>query len=173
MTNDLKSVHQVTGSGNYFEDFSVGQRIRHARGATVGEFENQFISKQVMNTAEAHWNEDSDSLAPMSGGRVVFGLVTASIVLGLSSQDVAENAIAELGCTGFRFASPVHHGDSLYAFTEVLETTSAQDRPDAGVVRLRHWGTTQTGQVVFEGERTILVKRRTHWSSSSDYGVET
>jgi acyl dehydratase len=154
----------LTGPSGYFEDFAAGQRMRHARGATVGEVENNFISKQVMNTAQAHWNEHALTGGPLGSGRVVFGLVTASMVFGLASQDTAEQALAELGCTGLRFRAPVHHGDTLYALTEVLDT-SASDRPDAGIVRFRHWGITHDERLVFEGERTVLLKRRSHWSA--------
>jgi acyl dehydratase len=152
----------LTSDLGYFEDFAAGQRIRHARGATVGEVENGFISKQVMNTAQAHWNEHYLTSGPLGTGRVVFGLITASIVFGLSSQDTAEQALAELSCTGLRFRSPVHHGDTLYAYTEVLSTMAAE-RDDAGVVRFRHWGVLHDGRVVFEGVRSVLVKRRSHW----------
>ena len=37
------------------------------------------------------------------------------------------------------------------------------DHPDAGVVRFKHWGVTHDDRVVFEGERIVLVKRRSHW----------
>ena len=47
----------LTGPSNYFEDFSVGDRFRHARGTTIGELENQLLTKLVMNTAQAHFNE--------------------------------------------------------------------------------------------------------------------
>jgi itaconyl-CoA hydratase len=153
----------LVGSTGYFEDFEVGQRMRHARGATIGEVENGFISKQVMNTAQAHWNEHYLTGGPLGSGRVVFGLVTASVVFGLSSQDTAEQALAELGCTGLRFRAPVHHGDTVYAYSEVLSTGAAADREDAGVVVFRHWGVTHDDRVVFEGVRTVLLKRRSHW----------
>ena len=153
----------LTGPSGYFEDFTAGQRMRHARGATVGEVENNFISKQVMNTAQAHWNEHYLAGGALGSGRLVFGLVTASIVFGLASQDVAEQALAEVGCSGLRFRAPVHHGDTLYAFTEVLDVAPS-DRPDAGVVRFKHWGMTHDDRLVFEGERTVLVKRRSHWT---------
>ena len=151
----------LTGSANYFEDFTPGQRMRHARGATVGDVEGTFVAKQVMNTAQAHWNEHALLPgSPLGTGRVVFGLITASLVFGLASQDTAENAVAELGCDGLRFTSPVHQGDTLYAYTEVLSAEPAADRDDAGVVRFKHWGVTHDDRVVFEGERTVLVKRR-------------
>jgi len=94
----------------------------------------------------------------------VFGLVTASLVFGLASQDTAENALAELACTGLRFTSPVHVGDTLYAYTEVLAVEDSPDRPDAGVVRFRHWGALADGRVVFEGQRAVLVKRKRDWA---------
>lgn len=156
-------VSALTGDTTWFEDFEVGQRMRHARGATVDEVEGNLLSKLVMNTAQAHWNEHYLPPGPLGTGRLVFGLVTAAMVFGLASQDVAENALAELGCTRLRFRAPVHHGDTLYALTEVLEKTDS-DRDDAGVVGFRHWGVTQRDHVVFEGERTVLLKRREHWS---------
>ncbi len=148
----------LTGDGNYFEDFEVGQRFRHVRGKTVEAFENQILTHLVMNTAHAHFNEDAMKDSPW-GQRLVFGLVTGSIVIGLATQDVAENAIAELGLDGLRFTAPVFHGDTLYAYSEVVKTSDG-DRPDAGVVVFRHHGYKQDGTKVFEGERRVLLKRR-------------
>ena len=144
--------------GRYFEDFKVGDRYRHARGTTVGEVENQMLTKLVMNSAQAHFNEHAMKETPF-GQRLVFGLVTGSIVIGLATQDTAENAIAEVGLDKMRFTSPVFHGDTLYAYTEVLAREDS-GRNDAGVLRFKHWGVKGDGAVVFEAERTVLVKRR-------------
>jgi len=149
---------------SWFEDFAPGDRMRHARGTTVGEVENQLLTKLVLNTAQAHFNEHVMQGSPMGDGRLVFGLVTGSIVIGLATQDTAENALAEIALDGVRFTSPVHHGDTLYAFTEVVSVDDAE-RDDAGLVRFRHWGANQEGTVVFEAERTVLVKRRSHWDA--------
>lgn len=144
----------------WFEDFHVGQRIRHARAATIGEAEGSFLSKVVVNTAQGHWNEHFLKDTPLGSGRLVFGLLTASMVFGLASVDTSEHAIAELGCTAMRFRAPVHHGDTIEAFTEVLEVTDAPGRPDSGVVRFQHWGRNQDSVVVFQGQRLVLIKRR-------------
>ena len=152
---------RLTSTRGYFEDFEVGQQMRHARGTTIGEVENQLLTKLVMNTADAHYNEHRMRGTPF-GQRLVFGLVTGAIVIGLATQDTAENALAELGLDGVRFRAPVFHGDTLYAYTEVLEKRDAE-RDDAGVVRFRHWGVKHDGTVVFEGEREVLLKRRSHW----------
>lgn len=155
----------MNGDG-WFEDFQVGDRWRHGRGTTVGEIENQLLTKLVLNTAQAHFNEHVMAGSPMGDGRLVFGLVTGSIVIGLATQDTAERALAEVGLDEMRFTAPVHHGDTLYAFTEVLASEPA-DRPDAGLVRFKHWGANQDGTVVFEGERTVLIKRRSHWDGGT------
>jgi itaconyl-CoA hydratase len=158
----------LTGRYSFFEDFPVGRRIRHARGATIGDVENNLVTKQVMNTAQSHWNDHAMAGSPLGGGRLVFGLVTGSLVFGLASQDTAENALAELGCTGLRFKAPVHIGDTLYAYTEVMAADPDPERDDAGVVRFKHWGVTHDGRIVFEGERLVLLKRRSHWAYDGD-----
>jgi acyl dehydratase len=154
-------LHRLTSGDNYFEDFRAGDVIEHARGKTVSEMDNVLITNLVMNTAEGHFNEDRMSRGPL-GRRIVFGGVTAAMVIGLAMEDTGENALAELGLDGVRFRVPVFHGDTLYAFTEVLDTRDAP-QPDAGEVVFRHRGVNQDGKTVFEGDRRVLVKRRSHW----------
>ncbi|MET0295416.1 MAG: MaoC family dehydratase [Phenylobacterium sp.] len=151
----------LTGKANYFEDFEVGAVIRHARGKTIEGLENVLITNLVMNTAQAHFNEHSMKSSP-HGGRLSYGGVNFSVAMGLAMQDCGENALAELGMTGIRLKHPVLHGDTLYAYSEVLSKADGE-RDDAGVVVFRHWGVNQDDKVVFEGERTMLIKRRSHW----------
>ena len=49
---DLRARAKPWARGNRFEDFPVGRRIRHARGATMDALENAYLSKAVMNTAQ-------------------------------------------------------------------------------------------------------------------------
>lgn len=163
---ERERLSQRTGEGTWFENFRPGDRWRHARGSTVGEVENQLLTKMVMNTAQEHWNEHSMADSPWGHSRLVFGMITGSLTIGLASQDTAENAIAELGLTRMRFRAPVFHGDTVYAYTEVLDAAPAGEREDAGVVRFRHWGATPDHRIVFECEREVLVKRRSHWKAS-------
>jgi itaconyl-CoA hydratase len=165
----MSATMSLTAPRGYFEDFEVGQRIRHRRGTTIGEVENQLVTKLVMNTADAHFNEHRMKDTPF-GQRIVFGLVTGSIVIGLATQDTAENALAELGLDRVRFRAPVFHGDTLTAWSEVIAKRDA-DRPDAGIVRFKHWGAKQDGTIVFEGEREVLLKRRSHWLAAQSGGT--
>ena len=90
----------LTGNNNYFEDFQPGQLIRHARGKTMCEQDNVGITLQVLNTAEAHFNEDimqqNAPAGPAGTQRVQFGGVTISMIIGLAMQDTGENALTEL-----------------------------------------------------------------------------
>ncbi len=154
-------IAQLTAKDNYFESFEVGQVIRHARGKTVEPLENVLITHLVLNSAATHFDEHSMQ-GTKFGQRAVFGGVTAAIVVGLASQDTAENALAELAMTGMRLKSPVYHGDTLYAYTEVLSKSDGT-QADAGLVEFKHWGVNQKDVIVFECQRTALVKRISHW----------
>lgn len=154
-------ISELTGVGNYFEDFVVGDLMRHGRGKTMGELENIMFTNLVLNTADAHFDEHKMAQQP-PGHRIVYGGITASLVIGLASQDASENALMELGLAAMKLTHPVLHGDTIYAETEVLAVREA-DRPDAGEVLFRHLGRNQNGVVVCEVERRVLIKRRSHW----------
>jgi len=147
----------LTGNDTYFEDFEVGQKIRHARGTTIDEVENQLLTKLVMNTAQGHWNEDVMKNTPYRE-RLVFGFITASMVIGLATQDTGENTVRELGLDKIRFTKGVVHGNTVYAYTEVLEKGPVEG--GAGMIRFQHWGVNQDGAVVFEGQRSVLIRSR-------------
>lgn len=148
----------MNGDGTaYFEDLPVGMKIRHKRGKTITDLEGVLITNLVVNTAQAHFNEHSMKSVHV-GQRIVFGGVTASIVIGLASQDASENVVREVAMRRMRLPAPVLHGDTLYAFTEVTE--SAEISAEVGEVTFHHWGLNQRSQVVFEADRTVHVRRR-------------
>lgn len=155
--------NRLTSPNNYFEDFEVGQVIAHARGKTVTEMDNVLLTNLVMNTAEGHFNEHlmKTAMRGIKGfdTRIVFGGINFSMVIGLAAQDTGENVIREIGMDKIRLEAPVHHGDTLYALTEVLSKSPA-DRDDAGIVVFKHYGVNQHDALVFEGERTVLIRKR-------------
>lgn len=143
----------LTPSDSCYEDFEPGLVIEHSRGKTMWPLDNVLITNLVLNTAQAHFNEHR------TGRAIVFGGVTMSFVIGLAMQDTGENAVRELGMDNVRFRAPVFHGDTLYAFTEVL-SKSDDGHDGAGEVTFRHIGVNQDDAVVFEGERRVLVRKR-------------
>lgn len=147
----------AAGSDNYADDFEVGDCFSHARGKTVTEMDNVLLTHLVMNTAQSHFNEHimQDS---QFGRRIVFGGVTAAIVIGLAAQDTAEHAQRELSMDNIQFLAPVFHGDTLYAFSEVL--AKGRRTGDGQPVTFRHFGINQRDELVFQGDRTALLDLR-------------
>jgi acyl dehydratase len=154
----------LTGRGNYYEDFIVGDVYEHARGKTMEALENVLLTNLVLNTAQLHFNEDLAEKIAAQKHRIVFGGVTASLVVGLAMQDTGEQAVEEVGLDKVRFRVSVIHGDTLYAFTEVVAKDDSagvcRGHRNVGLVHFRHWGINQRDETVFEGERRALIKKR-------------
>jgi itaconyl-CoA hydratase len=162
----------LTGKGNYYEDFIVGDVYEHARGKTMEALENVLLTNLVLNTAQLHFNEDLAEKVAAQKHRIVFGGVTASLVIGIAMQDTGEQAVEEVGLDKVRFRISVIHGDTLYAFTEVVGKDDSpavcRGHQDVGLVHFKHWGVNQRDETVFEGERRALIKNR----SFSTRGLE-
>src|SRR3546814_15712043 len=95
----------LTSPDNYFENFAPGQRMRHARGKTIGENETVILAHLTMNTAQGHFNAH-DMAVSKFGSRITYGGVTASIVVGLASEDTSENALADVAPDTPRLKTP-------------------------------------------------------------------
>ena len=151
--------NQLTGNNNFFEDFKVGDVYKHYRGKTIKESDAVTICNLVMNSAQGHFNDEVMKPTPF-GESIVYGGVTISMVIGMAAQDTAENAIQELGMNNIKLLNPVLHGDTIHAYTEVLNKDEG-DTDEAGIIHFKHYGVNQKDKVVFEGERTVLIKKRT------------
>jgi len=163
MTNDYMTNDHLTGSDNYFENFATGAVYKHARGKTVTENEAVTFCHLVMNTADAHFNDARMAKASIgSGSSIVYGGVSLSIVIGLAYQDTGEQVLQELELNNIKMKSSVSHGDTLYAYTEVLEKSEVDHEPAAGKISFRHYGVNQNNEVVFQGDRTVLVRKKNH-----------
>jgi itaconyl-CoA hydratase len=146
--------------GKYFEDLQVGQRFRHANGRTITEMDNVLFCSLTMNTQPLHINEDFAARSH-HGRRIVNGILTLGLVVGLSVGELTEGTIlANLGYERVAHPQPVFHGDTIYVETEVLEKRESRSHPQAGVVRLRQTGRNQDGTVVLELERAVLFLKK-------------
>ena len=167
----------ITKTESYFEDFQVGDNYIHGRGRTVTEMDNVMFTHLAMNTAEPHFNEDMmanlPSLNKFGSTRVVVGTFTISLTMGLASEDCCENALAELGLDKMRLPSPVFHGDTIYAESEVIGKEEIADNPGAGIVYFKVTGNNQNDERVFEGERKVMIKKRErHLTDDQGFGPQ-
>jgi acyl dehydratase len=142
--------------GKYFEELQVGDRIQHSRGRTITEMDNTLFCALTMNDQPLHLNEDFAARSQF-GRRIVNGILTLGLVVGLTVTDLTEGTIvANLSYENIVHPNPVFHGDTIYVETEVLEKRPSQSKPDRGIVRLKHVGKKADGTVVVEVERTVM-----------------
>ncbi|MBE7473032.1 MAG: hypothetical protein DPW09_00080 [Anaerolineae bacterium] len=147
-------------AGKYFEDFEVGAVIKHNQGRTITEMDNVLFTSLTMNSQPLHLNEDF-ARHTQFGQRIVNGLFTLGVAVGLSVPDLTEGTlVANLGYENVQHPHPLFHGDTLYVETEIISKRESNSKPDQGIVRFRHTGRNQHGVMVIQVERTALVKKR-------------
>ena len=147
--------------GKYYEELEVGAVIHHRLGRTITEMDNVLFSSLTMNTQPLHLNQDFAERESPFGQRIVNGIFTLGLAVGLTVPELTEGTIvANLGYEQVVHPRPMFHGDTLYVETEVLSKRESRSKPDRGIVRFRHVGRNQRGEVVLEFERTVLVWKR-------------
>lgn len=146
--------------GQYFEDLEAGQRLKHSLRRTVTEMDNVLFCALTLNTQPLHIDEEF-ARQTQFGQRIVNGLFTLGLVVGLSVPDLTEGTIvANLSYDKVVHPNPVFHGDTLHVETEVLEKRPSASKPDRGIVRLKQIGYKQDGTIVVELERTVMFLKR-------------
>jgi itaconyl-CoA hydratase len=114
-----------------------------------------------MNTHPLHFDHEYAKKTEF-GKPLVASPLTLAILVGMSVSDVSQKAVANLGWKDIRLTSPVFHGDTLYAESEVIEKRDSAKRPTQGLVTIRTTGRNQHGTIVCEYLRTMLVWKRGH-----------
>ncbi|HUX42792.1 MAG TPA: MaoC family dehydratase [Rectinemataceae bacterium] len=147
-------------TGKYYDELAVGAKYSNGQGRTITETDNVLFCAMTMNGQPLHLNEDFSSHTEF-GHRLVNGVFTLGLAVGLSVSGLTEGTIvANLGYDRVVHPNPVFHGDTLYVESEVLEMRPSKSRPKNGVVRLKHTGRNQHGEIVVEFERTVLFLRK-------------
>jgi acyl dehydratase len=148
-------------AGRYFEDLTVGDVIQHSLARTITEMDNVLFSALTMNTQPLHLNEDYAQQHSEFGRRIVNGIFTLGLAVGITVPELTEGTlVANLGYARVLHPHPMFHGDTLYMTTEIVEKRDSRSRPSQGIVRFRHTGRNQDGVVVIEFERTALMKKK-------------
>lgn len=144
--------------GLYFDEFEVGDVYRHAPGRTVTEADNVLFTTLTMNTQSLHldaaWSEQQEF-----GERLVNSMFTLATIVGASVAQLTQGTIvANLGFSEVAFPHPLHHGDTLYTESEILEKRPSASRPGQGIITVRHTGKNQDGTVVATCVRAVLMQ---------------
>jgi 2-methylfumaryl-CoA hydratase len=147
-----------TSAGNFFEDFRLGQSIRHAtpRTITAGEialYGGLFGARFAVQSANAFAQAIGYRERPVDDWLVFH------MVFGKTVPDISLNAVANLGYAGGQFLAPVFIGDTLSAVSEVIGLKENSSRK-TGVVYVRTRGCRQDDTLVLEYVRWVMVNKR-------------
>jgi 2-methylfumaryl-CoA hydratase len=121
------------GGKQCFSDYRIGQRMRHPSGMTVEESCHMSATRLYQNTARVHFDQHRMAESRFKR-RLVYGGYVISIARALSF-DGLENACRILAVNGGRHVSPCFGGDTIYAWSEILDAIELA--PHAGALRIR------------------------------------
>ncbi|MDF3607821.1 MaoC family dehydratase [Paracoccus sp. DMF-8] len=147
-----------TNPGRFFEDYRIGDIIRHAVPRTVSGGERALYHALYPARHALH---SSDEFARASGldGSPMDDLIAFHIVFGKTVPDVSLNAIANLGYAEGRWLKPVHAGDTLRSESEVIGLKE-NSNGKSGVLYVRTRGLNQDDEIVMEYVRWVMVRKR-------------
>ncbi len=143
------SLEVVTRS---FEQYTLGETFS-SMGRTIDQGDISLFAGLTLDLHPAHISEEFAK--PRYGGRIAHGMLTFSLVTGLT---VEYNLLAiSYGYDRVRFPNPVHAGDTLHATSEVIDLSDAK-RPELGLVTKQYTGTVGD-TVVFVCRHTLAIER--------------
>jgi len=123
----------ASGSPYFWGDYAVGEKIDHVDGMTVEESDHMLATRLYQNTAKVHFNQFSEGKGRF-GRRLIYGGHVISLARALSFNGLA-NAVSIAAINGGRHVNPLFAGDTVFAWSEVLD--KAEIRKDCGALRLR------------------------------------
>ncbi|MHC0054792.1 MaoC family dehydratase [Actibacterium sp. D379-3] len=146
-----------TNPGRFFEDYSVGQVIRHAVPRTVSGGERA-LYHALYPARHALYSSDEFARACGLPAAPMDDLIAFHTVFGKTVPDVSLNAVANLGYAEGRFLKPVWPGDTLRSESEVIGLKQ-NSNGKSGVVYVRTRGLNQRGEVVLNYVRWVMVRK--------------
>jgi 2-methylfumaryl-CoA hydratase len=123
----------LAGSPHRWGDYGEGEKIDHLDAMTLEEAEHQIATRLYQNTARVHFNQHESGQFKR---RLVYGGVVISLARALSYNGLA-NAFHVAAINAGRHVGPCHAGDTIYAWSEILEKAEIPGRRDIGALRVR------------------------------------
>jgi 2-methylfumaryl-CoA hydratase len=163
----------LSGSPHLWDDYEPGERIDHVDAMTIEEAEHMLATRLYHNTAKVHFNQHVEQHGRF-GRRIVYGGHVISIARALSFNGLA-NAVSIAAINGGSHTNPTFAGDTVYAWSEVLEKLEVPGRSDVGALRVRTVATKDRAcadfpykgedgkylpEVVLDVDYTVLMPRR-------------
>ena len=147
--------------GRWFEEFTVGEVMKHWPGRTIGEADCTWFALLTMNQHPVHSDAHYAERFTQHGRRLVLGPLVFSIGIGMTVADVSGKAIANLEIEKITHEAPTFIGDTIYAESTVLSTRESR-HGDRGVVSVETRVINQRGERVMTFRRTALLPKKNH-----------
>lgn len=146
--------------GRYFEDFTVGQEIKHWPGRTISQTDNTWFSLLTQNQHPVHIDANYAENT-QHGQNLVNGLLVLAIAIGQTVNDISLRGIANLDYESVTHDGPTFHGDTIYTKSRILEARETS-KGDRGVVYLETEVTNQRDERVMTVRRHVLIPKKNH-----------
>ena len=104
-------------------------------GNTIEEAEHQIATRLYQNTARPHFNQHA-ARDTRFGKRLIYGGHIISLARALSFNGLG-NAFKVAAINGGAHVAPTFAGDTVFAWTEVIDKMEIPGRTDIGALRLR------------------------------------
>lgn len=171
--NDISYDTALAGSPHLWDDYIVGEKIDHVDGMTIEEAEHMIATRLYHNTARVHFNQHIEKDGRF-GRRIIYGGHIISLARSLSFNGLS-NALSVAAINGGRHTNPTFAGDTVYAWSEILDKLELPNRTDVGALRVRTIATKDRRchdfpckdgdgkydvSVVLEFDYTVLMPRR-------------
>ncbi len=155
-----------SSDGNYFEDFRLGQSIRHAvpRTITSGDvalFSALYGMRFPVQSSTAFARACGLPAAPLDA------MLVFHVIFGKTVPDISLNAVANLGYAELTFGAPLYPGASVTADSEVIGLRQNANGK-TGIVYVRSTGHDEDGNIVVSFVRWVMIQKRDAAASAPD-----
>ncbi|MEL6644466.1 MAG: MaoC family dehydratase [Pseudomonadota bacterium] len=147
-----------TNPGRFFEDYRLGEVIRHAVPRTISGGERAFYhalypARHALHSSDAFAQACGLAAAPLDD------LIVFHTVFGKTVPDISLNAVANLGYAEGRWLAPVFPGETLTSESQVIGLKQ-NSNGKSGVVWVRTTGRNAQGAPLMEYVRWVMVRKR-------------
>ena len=142
------------GATAVWDDYQVGERLDHPDAMTIEEADHVQATRLYHNSAQVHF--DARAMAESRfGKRLVYGGHVISVAMALSRNGLAAS-LKMAAWNGGAHVAPTFAGDTLRAFTEVVERAELPGRTEVGALRLRLSAVKNVGAAELAAVRPLL-----------------
>ncbi len=140
----------LSGSAYTWGDYSVGEKIDHVDAMTIEEADHMMAARAFQNTARVHFDQFQATTGRFKR-RLIYGGHIISLARALSFNGLA-NAFSVAGINAGKHVAPCFAGDTIYAWSEILEKATLPLRNDVGLMRVRTFAVKDCPAEEFPGE---------------------